>query len=153
MIRGVSTDLAQGPGGGGLHVVLRLLAQGGDQGTEAFFGDDREREGLGEGRNVPQRHDAGQAGVARGLRDVVDEGTHPTVADDELGELGRVLGDFADDGGGVLADQVVREAEAGEYFGEDFGFDHDLGQVQGVLGDLGERRTHLTLQLGVLGEE
>ena len=67
-----------------------------------------------------------------------------------LGKFGRVLGDFADERGGVLADEVVGEAEAGEDLGEDLSLDDDLGEVERVLRDLRERGANLPLQLRVL---
>lgn len=93
-----------------------------------------------------------QAVVADRFLHIIHQATHAAVAHDQLRQLGRVLGDLTNDRRRVLADQIVRELEAGEDLGEDLRLDDDLGQVHRVLGDLGQGAAHLALELGVLIE-
>eukprot|EP00951_Prasinocladus_malaysianus_P001331 scaffold9096_cov25-Prasinocladus_malaysianus.AAC.1 len=124
--------LAEAPGGGAAHVVLGLLLQGPRQGHQPLAGDDGQREGLREGGDVAERHDARQPGVAVRLGDKVDERFDPSVGHHQLGELLGVLGDLADNRGGVLADELVGELEAGQDLWEDLRLDHNLGAKRSI---------------------
>jgi len=56
---------------------------------------------------------------------------------DQFRKLGRLLSDFANARGGILAHLNIDVLEAIEDAWEDLCFDHDLCQVNGVLGNLG----------------
>ena len=141
----VATNLAKGPGRGGLDVILRLCDQGLAEGHDSLGDNDGEGEGLGEGSDVSHGHDTGELGVALGFADIVDEGGSSAGVDDELGELGCVLSNLPDASSGVLANEGIVVLEAVEDVREDLGLDDDLGEVNGMLGDLGEARADLAL--------
>mmetsp|Transcript_10603 Transcript_10603/g.28591 ORF Transcript_10603/g.28591 Transcript_10603/m.28591 type:complete len:227 (+) Transcript_10603:545-1225(+) len=143
-------DLTQGPGRGRLQVVLRFVDQCVLQGRDALGHDYGERQRLGEGRDVAQRHDAGQPVVSARLGDVVDHGGDAAGVHDELCEVRGVAGDLADAGRGVLAHELVDVLQAVQDPWEDLGLDHDLGQVHGVLRDLRQAGADLALELGVV---
>lgn len=149
VVRCVAADLAQGPRTGGLDVVLRLRHQRVLQRRDGLGDNHGQREGLGESSDVSDSHDSGQLVVAVSLEDVVHQGRRAAGVDDQLGQLGRVLGDLADAHGSVLAHHGVTVLEAVQDVGEDLGLHHHLGEVNGVLGDVGERAAHLALQLRV----
>mmetsp|Transcript_9509 Transcript_9509/g.11726 ORF Transcript_9509/g.11726 Transcript_9509/m.11726 type:complete len:276 (-) Transcript_9509:538-1365(-) len=149
VLGGVSADLAEGPGGGGLNVILGLVDQRVLQRSDTLGHDNSHGKRVIEGRDVAEGHDAGEAGVSLGLRDVVHGGSGTTGVHDELGKLGGLLGDLADASGGVLAHLDVDVLQAVENAREDLSLDDDLGEVDGVLGDLSEALAHLALELSV----
>jgi len=150
----VTANLSEGPGSGGLQVVLGLVHEGVLEGGNSLGDDNGHGEGIVESGDVTEGHDTGESGVALGLADVVNSGSGATGVDDELGEFGGLLGDLTDAGGGVLADLDIDVLEAVENAGEDLSFNDYFGKVDGVLGDLGEALTDVTLELGVgVGDE
>ena len=150
----VTADLSEGPSGGSLDVILRLVDEGVLKRSNTLGDNDSHGEGVIEGRDVTEGHDAGKSGVTLGLADVVDGGGGTTRVDDELGELGGLLGDFTDAGSGVLTNLDINILEAVEDSGEDLGLNDNLGEIDGVLGDLGEALADVALELGIgVGDE
>ena len=119
------------------------------QRCHALGHDDGQSEGLREGRDVAHGHDARELRVALRLADEVHERRRAAAVDDELGELGGMLGHLANARGGVLAHEGVAVLEAVEDVREDLRLDDHLRQVHAVLGDLRQAAAHLPLQLGV----
>ena len=132
-----------------LDVIFRFGNQSLTERHDALGNNDGESECLGEGSNVSDSHDTGELGITLGLTDVVDEGRGPTGVDDELGELGGVLGNLPDAGGRILANKGVIVLEAVENVGEDLGLNDNLCKVDRVLGDLGKASANLALELGI----
>ena len=154
VIRRVTADLTKGPGSGGLDVVLWLVDEGILERSDTLGDDDSHGEGVIEGRNVTEGHDARKTGVALGLTDVVHGGGSTTRVNDELGELGGLLGDLTDASGGILAHLHIDVLQAVEDSGENLSLDDDFGEIDGVLGDLGEALANVALKLGIgVGDE
>ena len=57
--------------------------------------------------------------------------------------LSSVLSNFADAGGGILADDHIGVGEADKDLGEDLGLNHHLSKVHVVLRDLAQAPSHL----------
>jgi hypothetical protein len=145
----VATNLAKSPCGGSLQVVFGLVDKSVLKGSNTLRNDNGHGEGVVESGDVAEGHDAGKSAVALGLADVVNGGCGAAGVHDQLGELGGLLGDFADAGGGVLAHLHVDVLKAVQDSGEDLGLNDDLSQVDGVLRDLGEALADVSLQLGI----
>ena len=145
----VTANLTEGPGSGGLDVVLRLVDKGILKRSDTLGDDDSHGKGVIEGRDVTEGHDSGKTGVALGLADVVNGGRSTTRVHDELGELGGLLGDLTDAGGGILSHLHIDVLQTVEDSGENLGLDDDFSEIDGVLGDLGEALAHVALKLGV----
>ena len=149
VVWGVTTDLTERPGSGGLDVVLGLVDESILEWGNTLGDNDGHGKGVIEGGDVTEGHDTGETSVALGLADIVNGSSGTTGVDDELGELGGLLGDFTDAGGGVLADLNIDVLKAVENTGEDFSFDNNLSKIDGVLGDLGEALADVSLELGI----
>jgi len=146
---GVATDLAEGPGGSSLQVILRFVDEGILEGSNSLGDDNSHGEGVVEGGDVTEGHDSGKSAVTLGLTDVVNGSSGTTGVDDELSELGGLLGNFTDAGGGVLADLNIDVLKAVEDSGENLGLNDNFGKIDGVLGDLGEALADVSLELGI----
>jgi hypothetical protein len=149
VLGGVATDLAKGPGSGGLEVILGLVDKGILERGNTLADNDGHSERVVEGRDVAEGHDTGETSVALGLADVVNGGGSTAGVDDELSELSGLLGDFTNAGGSVLADLNINVLKAVKNAGEDLSLNNDLSKVDGVLGDLGKALANVTLELGI----
>mmetsp|Transcript_28389 Transcript_28389/g.77737 ORF Transcript_28389/g.77737 Transcript_28389/m.77737 type:complete len:503 (+) Transcript_28389:472-1980(+) len=149
----VAANLTERPSGCRLDVILGLGHDGVDQRRDALGDDHRESQRLGESRDVAERHDAGEGGVATRLGDVVDKRANTARVDDELGKLWRVLGDLADARRSVLPHVHVNILEQVEDLWEDLRLNHHLCQVDRVLADLRQARADLPLELAVGRED
>ncbi len=96
VVGAVAADLAEGPGAGGLDVVLGLAHERVHERRDALGHHHPHRQRLAEGRNVAQGHDARQPRVAARLVHVVHHRRHTSRIHNKPRELRRVLRDFAD---------------------------------------------------------
>ena len=145
----VTADLAEGPGGGGLDVVLWLVDQGVLEWSDTLGHDDSHCQRVIEGRDVAERHDAWQTCVTLRLADVVDGGSGATRVHNEFSELRGLFCDLTDASGGVFAHLHVNVLQAVEDSGEDLSLHDNLGQVNGVFGDLSQALADVALELGI----
>ena len=65
--------------------------------------------------------------------------------DDKFSKLGGLLRNLSDAGSGVLADLDINVFEAVKNFREDFSFNDDFCQVNGVLCNLSKTLAHVSL--------
>ena len=145
----VTADLSEGPGGGSLDVILRLVDEGVLERSNTLGDDNSHGEGVIEGRDVTEGHDTWETGISLGLADVVNGRSSATGVDDQLGKLRGLLGNLTDASGGVLAHLHIDILQAVENPGEDLSLNNDFGEVDGVLGDLSEALADVALELGV----
>jgi len=149
VLRGVATDLTEGPGSSSLEVVLRLVDKGILERSNTLANNDGHSEGVIESRDIAEGHDTGEASVALGLTDVVNSGGSATGVNDKLGQLSGLLSDLTDAGSSVLADLDIDILEAVKDTGEDLGLNDDLSKINGVLSDLSEALANVSLELGI----
>mmetsp|Transcript_23810 Transcript_23810/g.64856 ORF Transcript_23810/g.64856 Transcript_23810/m.64856 type:complete len:372 (+) Transcript_23810:86-1201(+) len=142
----VAANLTEGPRRSRFQVVLWFVDEGILKWWDALGDHDSQGKSLGEGSNVPKGHDARQAVVAPGLRDVVHHGSHTAGIHNEFCQVGCVPCNLADACGSVLADELVNVLETMQDLREDLCLDDDLCQVHRVLCDLRKGRAHLPLQ-------
>lgn len=151
---GVATDLTKGPCGSSLEVILGLVNKSVFERSNTLGDDNSHGERIVEGRDVTEGHDTGKSAVTLRLTDVVNGSGGTTRVDDELGELGSLLGDFTDASSGVLANLNVDVLKAVENSGEDLGLNDDFSEVDGVLSDLSEALADVSLELSIgVGDE
>ena len=154
VVWGVTTDLTERPGSGGLDVVLWLVDESILEWGNTLGDNDGHGKGVIEGGDVTEGHDTGETCVTLGLADIVNGSSGTTGVDDELGELSGLLGNLTDAGGSILTNLNIDILEAVEDSGEDLSLDNDFGQIDGMLGDLGEALADITLELGIgVGDE
>lgn len=82
---------------------------------------------------------------------VINQGTDPATANDQLRQIHRMLCHLAYQSRGSFADCLIRELQACEDLGEYFRFHHGLGQVHRVLCDLSQGRAYLQSCLAGMG--
>jgi hypothetical protein len=149
VVWGVSSDLAERPGGGGLQVVFWLVLDGVLQWGDTLGDDDGHGEGVVEGRDVSEGHDTWKSGVTLGFTDVVNGSGGSTRVDNKFSEFGGLLGDFSNASSSVLSDLDIHILEAVEDSWEDFSLNNDFGKIDGVLGDLSKALADVSLELSV----
>jgi hypothetical protein len=69
--------------------------------------------------------------------------------DDKLGKFCGLLGNFSDTSGSILSDLDIHVFKAVQDSWEDFSFNDNFGKVNGMLGNLGQALTDVSLQLGI----
>ena len=150
----VSSDLTKGPGGSSLEVILRLVDEGILKRSDSFGDDDGHGEGVVEGRDISESHDSGKSSVTLGFTDVVNSSGSTTRVNNELGELGGLLGNFSNASSSVLSNLNIHVLEAVENSWEDLSLNDYLSKIDGVLSNLSEALTDVSFKLGIgVGDE
>ena len=126
-------------------MVLWLVDESVFEWLDAFSVDNTDSERFVKRSNIAQCHDARESGVSFCLSYVVDQCSLTTCVGDKFRQLWRLFGDFSDACCSVFPYQRIDVLQAVENSGEDFCFHHHVGELDGVLRDLSETRTDVSL--------
>jgi hypothetical protein len=132
----MSANLSKRPGCSSLKVVFRLIDEGILKRGNTLGNNHSHSEGVIEGRDVTESHDAWEASVSLRFRDIVNDSGSTTGVNNELSELSGLLSDFSDACSSILSDLNIEVLQAVKDSGEDLSLDDDFSQIDGVLSDL-----------------